>query len=201
MSGRNKNYNSIIFLTTLSVYLGLSLLGATPQVLAYAATTRHFDVLTEIELKDDLDNKPEEESFNDTSVSRRKADSQFLQQYAEYVSDLLNINDPLNLPIASEKAFTGYSLATSKEELLKGFAGLKVDKDSLLGKPLSKKQFDNHNSTAVLYCYNSSHNLWRSESQIASPDKDYLTQNIHSENNQVFVVTRLPRAAIDSLIK
>ena len=60
MTTRNKN-NSIIFLTTLSVYLGLVLVGGTPSVLTYAALTRNFDIQNEIEVKDDLDNKPEDD--------------------------------------------------------------------------------------------------------------------------------------------
>ena len=38
---KNKNHNSIYFLTTLSVYLGLVFVGATPQALAYAQTTKN----------------------------------------------------------------------------------------------------------------------------------------------------------------
>jgi hypothetical protein len=66
MSNR-KNYNSIVFLTTLSVYLGLVLVGgATPQVLAQAAMTRDFDIKNEIEFKDNLDKKPDEDLFAQT---------------------------------------------------------------------------------------------------------------------------------------
>ena len=53
-----KNQNSILVLATLGVYLGLVLAGATPQVLAQAAMTREFNVKDEIEVKDDLDTKP-----------------------------------------------------------------------------------------------------------------------------------------------
>ena len=48
-----KNQNSILVLATLGVYLGLVLVGATPQVLAQAAMTKQFNV------KDDLDKKPD----------------------------------------------------------------------------------------------------------------------------------------------
>ncbi|MEP6944829.1 MAG: hypothetical protein ABJA02_02850 [Acidobacteriota bacterium] len=58
MSNR-KNQNSILVLATLGVYLGLVFVGATPQVLAQAAMTREFSVKDEIEVKDDLDTKPE----------------------------------------------------------------------------------------------------------------------------------------------
>ncbi len=57
----SKNYNSIVFFTTLSVYLGLVLVGGTPPVLAFAALTRNFDIQNEIEVKDDLDKKPDDE--------------------------------------------------------------------------------------------------------------------------------------------
>jgi hypothetical protein len=60
-----KNYNSIVFLT---VYFGLVLVGATPQVLAQAAMTRQFDIKTEIEFKDDLDKKPDENDLFTTSI-------------------------------------------------------------------------------------------------------------------------------------
>ncbi len=56
---KNKNHNSILVLATLGVYLGLVLVGATPQVLSHAAMTRQFDVKDEIEYKDDLDTKPD----------------------------------------------------------------------------------------------------------------------------------------------
>jgi len=54
-----KNQNSLIFLATLGVYLGLVLTGGTPQVFAHAALTRSFDVREEIEPRDDLDTKPD----------------------------------------------------------------------------------------------------------------------------------------------
>lgn len=66
MSNR-KNYNSIVFLTTLSVYLGLVLVGgAAAPVMAHSAMTRDFDIKNEIEFKDNLDNKPDEDLFAQT---------------------------------------------------------------------------------------------------------------------------------------
>ena len=64
-----KNYNSIVFLTTLGVYLGLVLAGgAVPSVLAQAALTRDFDIKQEIVLEDDLDKKPDEDLFGESLV-------------------------------------------------------------------------------------------------------------------------------------
>ncbi|MEP7214330.1 MAG: hypothetical protein ABI791_14725 [Acidobacteriota bacterium] len=60
MSSR-KSQNSILFLATLGVYLGLVLTGATP-VLGHAATSRQFDIRDEIEFSDEFDNKPDEET-------------------------------------------------------------------------------------------------------------------------------------------
>jgi len=53
-----KNQNSIIFLATLGVYLGLMLTGGTPQVFAHAALTRNFDMREEVETRDDQDREP-----------------------------------------------------------------------------------------------------------------------------------------------
>ena len=61
-----KNQNSILLLATLGVYLGLVLAGATPQVLANAATAKQFDLRDEIEMVDDLDNKPDQASSIET---------------------------------------------------------------------------------------------------------------------------------------
>ncbi len=69
-----KTNNSILVLATLGVYLGLVLIGATPQVLAQAAMTREFNVKDEIEHKDDLDTKPDSEKA--------------LEQLAETIKDV-----------------------------------------------------------------------------------------------------------------
>ena len=56
---KRKSQNSILFVATLGVYLGLMIAGATPQVLANAATTRSFDIKDEIEFQDKLDRDPD----------------------------------------------------------------------------------------------------------------------------------------------
>ncbi len=57
-----KGQNSILFIATLGVYLGLVLAGGTaPQVYAHAATTRAFDAREEIEIVDDLTGPPDDE--------------------------------------------------------------------------------------------------------------------------------------------
>lgn len=75
MNNRRSN-NSALFLAALGVYLGLVLAGATPQVLAQAAMTRQFNVKDEVEVKDDLDKKPDDCS----------------EKLSEQAKQLLNLN-------------------------------------------------------------------------------------------------------------
>jgi hypothetical protein len=75
-----KNHNSILFLTTLGVYLGLVLVGATPQVLAQAATVKQFTIREEIGARDDLDNKP-----GDESESAERAVQYYLEDIEEFL--------------------------------------------------------------------------------------------------------------------
>ena len=78
---KRKANNSILFLTTLGVYLGLVLAGGvTPQVYAHSAMTRNFELVDEIEFKDDLDNKPDDER-SDVNLS--------VQVYLEDVEQFL----------------------------------------------------------------------------------------------------------------
>jgi hypothetical protein len=84
---KRKTNNSILFLTTLGVYLGLVLAGGvTPQVYAHSAMTRNFELTDEIEFKDDLDNKPDDER-SDLNLS--------VQVYLEDVEQFLLALDRL----------------------------------------------------------------------------------------------------------
>lgn len=79
-----KGQNSILFLTTLGVYLGLVLVGATP-VLGHAATTRNFEILDEIEFKDDLDRKPDDKKRSplEMSIGNYYADIEYFLESLE----------------------------------------------------------------------------------------------------------------------
>jgi hypothetical protein len=61
---QKKSQNSLLLLTTLGVYLGLLVAGAAPGVVAQqaAAMTRNFELSEEVEVKDDLDNKPDDQA-------------------------------------------------------------------------------------------------------------------------------------------
>jgi hypothetical protein len=84
---KNKSYNSILFLTTLSVYLGLVLVGASPSVLAQqAALTSKFEIQNEIEFEDDLGKNPEDEGINHYFLTR------FDNALNSFVEDLRTLN-------------------------------------------------------------------------------------------------------------
>ncbi|MBA2379850.1 MAG: hypothetical protein H0V76_09795 [Blastocatellia bacterium] len=61
-----RNNNSLLVLTTLGVYLGLLMVGATPGVVAQqGAMSRNFELSEEVDLKDDLDLDPAAEQEAD----------------------------------------------------------------------------------------------------------------------------------------
>lgn len=84
-----KSQNSILFLTTLGVYLGLVLVGATPQILAQAATAKQFSVKDEIEVKDELDG----DLLLDTSSSLDR----FLRDTEGFIVDLREVGYPASV--------------------------------------------------------------------------------------------------------
>ena len=74
----NRKNNSILFLTTLGVYLGLMLVGGpAPQVFAHGALTRNFELQDEIEISDDLDNKPDVEPTLSISIKTYLEDVEY----------------------------------------------------------------------------------------------------------------------------
>jgi len=91
-------------LTTLGVYLGLLVVGgAAPQTFAHSATTRNFELVDEIEVKDDLDTNPD--SCNELFEVARSRSSGYggrieaLDEYAAIVWELY----------ASLRSFESYS--------------------------------------------------------------------------------------------
>jgi hypothetical protein len=203
-----KNYNSIVFLTTLSVYLGLVLAGgAVPSVLAQAATTRGFDIKNEIVVEDDLDKKPNDETSSELKSKSAETESQFIEQYAKTILALVRLSEinGYELTIDSSEKF-----AENDELLSKLFPTLKKDvaingfqyslnRNKFFGKLNLKSRFDKDISP-VNNSFSSSLSSFRDESQ-NKPEKVILENTkITFENNQVFIVTRLPRGSIDSLL-
>jgi len=66
---KQTRYNQILFLTTLSVYMGLVLMGGASPALAQAAMAKGFELKTELEAKDDLDKKPNDKEKKQISQS------------------------------------------------------------------------------------------------------------------------------------
>lgn len=90
MINRRTN-NSLLFLTTLGVYLGLVLVGgAAPSVFAHGALTRPFELKDEIEISDDLEKKPDltEKELNDAIGEY----SRHLQDFVENLKKLRSID-------------------------------------------------------------------------------------------------------------
>ncbi|MEZ5346524.1 MAG: hypothetical protein R2681_13320 [Pyrinomonadaceae bacterium] len=117
---KNKNHNTIYFLTTLSVYLGLVFVGASPQALAQTTLAKNShsqtfkinaqteSALTKLQFKRAFEHKhllP----FAAVNASKRSvyagipaaALDRFSTQYAEFRSDNDQIFSISNLPRAS----------------------------------------------------------------------------------------------------
>ena len=238
-----KNNNSVIFLATLGVYLGLVLAGATPQVLANAAMTRSFDVKDEIEVNDNLDKKPDDErtpvtasvqiyledveyfltslgrlqtkgrfdpkkdTFNFTQNSMQPCvDTNIAGSYTAIRFDSTSQATKPAMEYFSRGMIYGYSLGDCIEN--NSFHGIKAT-DSHFTFALEDKAFSVNvavkkessqraldlirelESTLKLYDTNVKTNL---RHQIIENTK------VHSENDQVFVITRLPRGSLDTLL-
>ncbi|MGC2238354.1 MAG: hypothetical protein WA584_19525 [Pyrinomonadaceae bacterium] len=241
MSNR-KNYNSIVFLTTLSVYLGLVLVGgAAAPVLAHSALTRDFDIKNEIEFKDDLDNKPDNEEIDgffeidlDTAVASFIEDLRGLKQKGKYKS---RFKKTFTTKCAHTYCSNGDAAASTiiedEGEISQALWKLHYKLDFIDGRDLSKNSFfdlPKENSgckeislnltfsqnelkiafsftketTQTAFAYaenlNSKFKNKSDESSDLLIKKVYENTNANSENNQVFVVTRLPRASIDEFL-
>lgn len=178
-----KSYNSILFLT---VYLGLVLVGGSSHVFAHAATNSLFDLRNEIEFKEDLDNKP------DDSLAGIKTDEENVQSFVEYIK---LVSDS----IKTYRAETSQSFL--QEDISAKIGELKSNKNSLLSKLNFNSNFKVKNIALETSAFNQSLNFQLCKSRKFPEKVIYENTKVSSENNQVFIVTRLPRASIDSLLK
>lgn len=246
-----KTQNSIIFLTTLSVYLGLVLVGGSsaavaPQVLAQAALTRNFEIQTEIEVKDDLDNKPDaDEEIKDfsnylesyfRSVGNFVDDLQKLHSIGKFDLDLdydkfevyelgfvpCNVDgDPVRRTETTkrnnnrwlEPALTDATYEFEDWDFLSDCLKDEKFKTGASTSSALKLSYDNSTLNVEVSAFKSSPQKaaelaegFRQALKVFKVEKDELiikevskSTSFKSENNQVFIVTRLPRAAIDSL--
>lgn len=241
MSNR-KSYNSIVFLT---VYLGLVLVGATPQVLAQAAMTRQFDIKTEIVVEDDLDKKPDDESDFSGAIN------DYFHDLEELIEDFQKYNRDEKFDLDSERfAFERHSSLTCNkgfDQVISGGFVKKIEHpkiqaalDSSIYESTEWKSFsdclysentlNNKNHSTHRFKLDFSYDTSQLVFEISIPKKtaqraDFLAErfnqayriyevdeenvivktihqntSIKSENNQVFIVTRLPRGSIDDLL-
>lgn len=239
-----KNQNSILFLTTLGVYLGLLVVGgAAPQVFAHSATTRAFEITDEIEIKDDLDKKPDDErspvhmslenylddierfisalrglrkkelfdsSINTFSVAQgTQLPCVAANKVGSYtVNEFVTSNEDLRKTLEwfSKRLTDGYSLGDclpndrygSKETHDSKF-NFKLDRDSFIIEVAVKKT-STENAKLLAADLANTHRQLKIASANAVLLRIYEKTTFRSENDQVFVVTRLARADLDSLL-
>lgn len=244
-----KNYNSIVFLTTLSVYLGLVLVGgATPSVLGQAATTRNFDIKSEIVVEDDLDKKPDGTSdlseqiqhainskFIADSVLRLLDDLEKLKQIEKYDGEQ---RFEIECLFQREAGFDAYRLdkleGTGDKELLTAcktqilyvadkfqnvnpFNFYSYD-DSLKAKvtntkvkflyengqlslQVTFKQKSSEEAQKLAGFFNQAFDYLSASKELDNYERlIYQKTKANTENNQIFIVTRLPRGSIDALL-
>lgn len=191
-----KNYNSILFLT---VYLGLVLVGGSSQVFAHAASNVLFELRNEIEFKEDLENKPDD-SCVELKAKTDEKDNQFIAEYVNLVSAALKDYSP-NLELGLIGGIHKTDLPSLSKNLSISYSQLKSDKDGFLSEltfdvsPVTKK------TTPYPLALNQSIRLKTCKPQNVVEKVIAENTRISSSKNQIFIVTRLPRAAIDSLLK
>lgn len=240
----NRKNNSILFLTTLGVYLGLVLAGGSaPAVFAHGALTRSFELQDEIEAKDDLDKNPD----GDTAAL-----SLSIKTYVEDVESFLNalhrladqkkfdsshdafeVTQTTMLPCVpanktgSYTANTFHSNNNSLKPSLEWFSKLLTDGYSLAD-CLPNQRFNGADATNSKFTFKFTDSalsvqvsVQKASPQIAkrlsadlettfakfAPSSEQIVRQkifenttFGSSNDQVFVVTRLPRAALDPLL-
>lgn len=239
-----KNHNSLIFITTLSVYLGLVLVGSSPAVLAQAATTRSFDIKSEIVVEDDLDKKPDDELI---PLSGTRGG--YFDDLRTLIEDLKNLQriDKFSFDEDTPEFRFGYAVpcetsadsrflfSVEKYEAANNWLGPAIEdvsetvrKNIRLGDCLPHPTFketgakvlkfevaidENGLRTQLSLAKSSSararhllENLERGYKALAPRDEQTTIRAIYEnttfrvENDQVFIVTNLPRASIDELL-
>lgn len=245
---KRKTQNSFLVLTTLGVYLGLLMVGgAAPQVLAHSATTRNFEITDEIEVKDDLDTKPDDERADERSEVRLSLLTYFQDveyfvktlrrlggtKYFDAAGDSFEVDQTTQLPCISANrigSYTANKFVTKNEQLrpwLESFSKLLTDGYSL-GDCLPNSRFAPVETTDSKFNFRLDNKAFAIDVAVrkSSPEaakllaadiadtfaalrrseadtvrqKLYEATKFRSENDQIFVVTHMPRAALDPLL-
>jgi hypothetical protein len=239
-----KSNNSIVFLTTLGVYLGLVLVGgAAPQVFAHGALARQFELQDEIEATDDLEKKPDDDTAGlPLSIKTYLEDIEYflyaLQKLRrdgrfDPLRDEFEVTQTTMLPcVPANKvgSYTANQFRLKNEALrpsLEKFSNLLTDGYSLAD-CLPNGRFNGQDATNSKFTFKFDGAAFSVEVfvQKASPgiaksltgnltkafarftpsagqlarQKIFENTSFRSRKNQVLIVTRLPRAALDPLL-
>lgn len=243
-----KSQNSFLVLTTLGVYLGLLIVGgAAPQVWAHSATTRVFEITDEIEVKDDLDTKPDDERSDESAEVRLSLLTYFQDveyfvktlkrlggtKYFDPAGDSFEVNQSTQLPCVPANrvgSYTANKFVTKNEQLrpwLESFGKLLTDGYSL-GDCLPNTRYPSVETTDSKFNFRLDEKALSIDISVrkSSPeaakllaadiadtfaamrrsDADGVRQKLYeatkfrSENDQVFLVTHMPRASLDPLL-
>ncbi len=229
-----KSYNSIVFLTTLSVYLGLVLVGGTPPVLAHAAMTKHFDIQNEIEVKDDLDEKPDEndlfaqsilEIINDLDKPSKSKEFNWEAKSNVTVEELNfcesdnspaysgsnspNISERISIVIGKHdiqigrnfnKLRSNFGLGDFYQGFPEGISFNLSTENKTLNLEIKVNIEGDDKSQKFFNLVNSSISQEKSSAKNSKSALIYENTTVAFENNQVFIVTRLPRGSLDALL-
>ena len=222
MNNRNKN-NSIVFLTTLSVYLGLVLVGA-PTVLAQSVLTGNSGIQTEIEVRD----------------NKKLSENDFPLLFVEFLNEIKQAvrDGKITLPLPTDFGAAGDFEIVASGIGSGGAVGANVNDarlEEILRDAINKQfypkaaalaDFNKDKSKTIrIYLAADDSDLMlkvsfgknkaerfakitnREFSAMAASVKDKTAKQVYentvatAENNQVSIVTRLPRGSLDELFK
>lgn len=226
-----KSYNRIVFVTTLSLYLGLVLVSGASPALAHSALNKHFDVRNEIEYKDDFDNKPDNEEIETVPDNVPILFAQLLNEIKGNINDgkiAFPISQDFNLAIERGEYRDGSGHGTGAfcgdgnlfyltvenalrdgfqrqgwklSEYVDAYRNTKTSLEAVAGNWTLKVSFSKANAAEFAEFLNREFASSANSIEDKPLKQIYKNTNASFENNQVFIVTRLPRAAIDSLLK
>ena len=227
----SKSYNSIVFLTTLSVYLGLVLVGGTPPVLAQSVEKGCFEWKDSNSQLNENDRKlylASEFAGKPIQILLARLNELFTKNKFDFEDDFnykyLKVDtDGEVSQITVLNSEGGISLQNELQQLVRYFTGWKTGSQlkrfneknqkksyfsevtfQLSSEELSVKVKTEQPKPEYAQKYALDNNSYFQSAIIQEKNKvcDIIYQNTQSfaENNQVFIVTRLPRGSLDALL-
>ena len=223
MSGKNKNYNSIIFLTTLSVCLGLVFVSGSAAGLSHSALAKSFDLKNEIEVTDEFDNNPDKDipailAELVEEIKASETDGKIKTPLPENFFVRTTVSESLNgggggssVSSISDEKLSRLIQETIRQKIkpsileLADFEGEAKNFSFQLqadGQFFSATfSFSKNQAESFADFLNSKFSAEKKNPNDSLIKQIYDNTIVSAAQNQVFVVTRLPRAAIDSSIK